>query len=407
MNAPPATVKVAIAGLGVASKQLVPEIPLIPGIELVAAADLRPPAREAFQAQIGGRVYESVEELCADLEVDVVWVCTPNQFHCEHVLAAARHGKHVVVEKPMALSIQEAERMVEAAEGEGVKLLCGHTASFSPAFRAMRRIIDSGELGKLCAINVWTYTNWMLRPRMPQEVELAQGGGVVYRQGPHQVDTVRLLSGGLIRSVRAMTGQWMPERNLAPGYYAAYLECEDGVPITIVHNGYGYFLSFELIPWVDSGRRNPMEERRSVRQGLRDQSFDEVSAKDARRFGSRSMNGTGDEKAEARPSSGQMRNDTGIVIVSCERGDIRQSPSGLYIYDDDGVREVPIEGDSSSRRSELEEMRDAVALDRPVYHDGRWGMATLEVCLAIMQSARERREIMLSHQSPTRAFMYA
>ena len=58
-------------------------------------------------------------------------------------------------------------------------------------------------------------------------------------------------------------------------------------------------------------------------------------------------------------------------------------------------------GRSASRFSELQELYDAVTQDRPVFHDGRWGMATLEVCLAIMQSARERREILLTHQSPT------
>jgi predicted dehydrogenase len=65
------------------------------------------------------------------------------------------------------------------------------------------------------------------------------------------------------------------------------------------------------------------------------------------------------------------------------------------------MTEVPVEGRGASRSSELQELYDAVVQDRPVYHHGRWGMATLEVCLAIMQSARERREITLTHQSPT------
>ncbi len=148
-----------------------------------------------------------MEELCRDPEVEVVWISTPNQFHCEHTITAANHGKHVVVEKPMALTLDEARRMTEAAETNGVQLLCGYTASLMAANQAMRRLITSGEIGDVQAINVWSYTDWMFRPRIPQELDIRTGGGIVYRQGPHQVDTVRLLGGGRVRSVRAMTGK--------------------------------------------------------------------------------------------------------------------------------------------------------------------------------------------------------
>jgi len=93
-------------------------------------------------------------------------------------------------------------------------------------------------------------------------------------------------------------------------------------------------------------------------------------------------------------------NDLGILIVSCERGDIRQSQFGLYVHGDDGVRDVPLVEGGASRRAELEELYGAVVLDRPIRHTGPWGMATLEVCLALMQSAKERKEIYLKHQVP-------
>jgi phthalate 4,5-cis-dihydrodiol dehydrogenase len=94
----------------------------------------------------------------------------------------------------------------------------------------------------------------------------------------------------------------------------------------------------------------------------------------------------------------------GMAIVSLDRADIRQSAYGIYIHSDAGKQEVDIVAGRamgvSQRRAELEELYDAVIGGQPVWHDGRWGMATLEVCLAIMQSARERREIMLEHQVP-------
>ena len=90
--------------------------------------------------------------------------------------------------------------------------------------------------------------------------------------------------------------------------------------------------------------------------------------------------------------------DLGIVLASCENGDIRQSPEGLWIYDDNGKREVSIEGIRDERMAELDEMHEAIQQNRPVHHDGHWGMGTLEVILAMMDSGKQRKEIMLSHQ---------
>src|ERR1051326_8939333 len=94
--------KVAVAGLGVGSTQIIPAMAQMEGMKLVAAADFRKDALDTFKEKYGGRGYDSVEKLCQDPEVEAVWVSTPNQFHCEHVITAANHGKHAVVEKPMA-----------------------------------------------------------------------------------------------------------------------------------------------------------------------------------------------------------------------------------------------------------------------------------------------------------------
>src|SRR5919112_5948101 len=121
----------------------------------------------------------------------------------------------------MAISLDEGKAMVEAAEKNGTKLLAGHTMSFSTPIRAMRKIIQSGEIGEVRAINMWAYTDWLLRPRTADELDPNQGGGIPYRQGPHQIDTLRLLGGGKLRSVRGTTGKWFPGRPIA-GYYSAY-----------------------------------------------------------------------------------------------------------------------------------------------------------------------------------------
>jgi phthalate 4,5-cis-dihydrodiol dehydrogenase len=394
----PRTLKVGVAGLGVGSAMIIPTIERMPETELVAAADIRPEAIRAFEQRYEGRGYDSVEALCADPEVDVVWVATPNNLHCQHIITAVEHGKHVVCEKPMALSIIECERMVEAAEKQGVKLLCGHTYSLNPSIQAMRAIVKSGQLGRLTQVANWLYSDWLLKPRMPEELDVNQGGGVVYRHGPHIIDTIRTLGGGMVRSVRAMVGAWMPERP-APGNFSAYLEFEDGTPATISYSGYGYFNTSDLV-WGIGDRMYTEEEAVGVRKALRSKELDVAAQKEDLRERTRSgQDQTQGQAAGRRTATGNW---FGITLVSCERGSIRQSPDGLLVYDDQGHHEVPVQGEGASGNAELRELHAAITQGAPISHDGRWGMATLEVILAILQSARERREIMLSHQCPTR-----
>src|ERR1041384_1622676 len=99
---PEMKLKVAVAGLGAGAVQVVRAMERSPRVQLVAAAEPRPDARTAFSDRYGGRTYETVDQLVRDSDVEVIWVSTPNQFHCEHTILAANHGKHVVVEKPMA-----------------------------------------------------------------------------------------------------------------------------------------------------------------------------------------------------------------------------------------------------------------------------------------------------------------
>jgi phthalate 4,5-cis-dihydrodiol dehydrogenase len=389
--------KFGIAGLGVGATQVLPQAEAAPFVEIVAAADTRPQARDEFQNRYEGKAYDSVAGLAADPDVEVAWVATPNPLHCEHTVTLLEHGKHVVVEKPMAVTLEQAERMVEAADRNGRQLMCGHTASLSPGFRAIRQVVASGRLGSLQAINLWSYNHWIFEPRMPDEIDMSKGGGQPYRQGPHQFDTVRLIGGGMVKSVRGSVRQWDHTRP-TPGYYVAFLEFENGVPATVVKNGHGYFFASELLPW---GSRSDADRRADeVRRSLHEhRPTGEIELKEADRFGGAGVQANGQTAPAAGGGnrSGFM-GDAGLIVVSCERGDIRQSNGGLYIYDDDGIHDEPVTG---GRRSELQELHEALTDSRPVPHDGRWGMATLEVILAMMESSRTGQEITLSHQVPS------
>jgi phthalate 4,5-cis-dihydrodiol dehydrogenase len=398
-NAVP-SLRLGIAGLGVASTLFLPGVETFPQARIVAAADRRPGALAAFERRYGARTYDSVEALCADPNVDVVWVATPNQFHCDHAVLAAEHKKHVICTKPMALSIAEAERMCEAAERNGVQLLCGQTWSMSPDMQAIRRIVTSGELGRLIAINTWLSTDWLLKPRMPEELDESLGGGVLYRHAPHLIDTVRLLGGGRVRSVRGSVGRWMPERP-CPGNFSAYLEFEDGTPATIAYNGYGYFDTSELT-WGIGNRLYSDAQRVTVRSALAAGTFDNDAAKEEMRFGAGAGNGPGSGETTSTVGTRAHIGWFGVTVASFERGDVRQSPNGLYVYDSAGRREIPVLGGRGTGMLEMREMFECLTEGTPIVHDGRWGLATLEVGIAIGESGSERREIVLSHQNGIR-----
>ena len=396
--------RIGFAGLGEAATRVMPEIVDLPQIRITAAADTRPRAREKFREEFGGEVYETLEELVQSPNVDAVYIATPHEMHARHTITAAENRKHVIVEKPMALSIDECEAMNAAAEKHGIKLLCGHTHSFDPAIRKMREIIQSRRLGRLCMIQTWNYNDFMVRPYTDKDMNSSHG--VVLNQGPHQIDIVRLLGGGKVRSVRAMTGRWDPTR--AEGAHVCYLEFENGVPATVVYSGYGFFDTAELYEWVGEGGylRHP-ETNAHARKSFNairgpDREKQLEALKEKMRYGERGIKegsvSHGWPGLEENQHERKHQKFFGITLVSCEKGDMRQSPDGIVIYGDEGKEEVPIEKTLVGRQAEVMELYDAVVKGRPVYHDGRWGEATLEVSLGILQSAAERKEIMMSHQ---------
>ncbi|HLQ31234.1 MAG TPA: Gfo/Idh/MocA family oxidoreductase [Chloroflexota bacterium] len=394
--------RLGFAGLGEAATLVLPEIKQLPYIRVTAAADVRAPALERFESEFKGETFRTVEELCASRNVDAIYVATPHELHPEHTMLALESGKHVIVEKPMALCVADAEKMNQTAERCGVKLLCGHTKSFDPPIRKMRSLIREGRIGRLRMINTWNYNDFMVRPYPDREMEVSRG--VVLNQGPHQVDIVRLLGGGMVRSVRAMTGTWDETR--PEGAYSCYLEFEDGAPATIIFSSYGYFDTAELTWWLgeasypgrnqDSRRafnriRGPGLERRleELKEGVR--------YGERRPEGGPSAHGWG--SSDFSHAKGHQRF-YGLTIVSGDKGEMRQSQDGILLYGDESVEEIPVGEGLFGRQAEVTELYNAVVHGRHMFHDGRWGEATLEVCLGMLQSAAERKEIMMSHQVP-------
>jgi len=380
--------RLGVIGLGMAGAMMVRAAARHDGVVLAAAADPHAGPRDAFARDFNARAYADASALVEDKAVEAVYVATPHQFHADHAIMAAARGKHVILEKPMALTLADCDRIIAAVERAKVQLIVGHTHAFDPAVRAMRGLIASGELGALGMLASWNYTNYLYRPRRPEELDTSKGGGILFNQVPHQIDTIRLLGGGLVRSVRAQVGVLDPARPTEANC-AAFLEFADGVPATLVYSGYDFFDTDELHFWI-SERGSPKQPAHgAARRALRARTGEEA--------GLRTLTAGYGSKDEGEPPH---QPHFGVTVATCARGDLRASADGVFVYGEDGKRELGLPGGGrySGRHNVLDDLRAAIATGRGPVHDGRWGKATLEVALAVQQSARERREVALAHQ---------
>ena len=116
-----------VIGLGMAGAVMVRAAARHPGTVLTAAADPQPGPREAFGRDFNARTYADARALCEDPAVEVVYIATPHQFHAEHAVMAAERGKHVILEKPMALTLADCDKIIAAVERANVYLIVGHT----------------------------------------------------------------------------------------------------------------------------------------------------------------------------------------------------------------------------------------------------------------------------------------
>jgi phthalate 4,5-cis-dihydrodiol dehydrogenase len=390
--------RVGIVGLGTASTQIVPEIDNHPHLRLVGGCDVRGEARDQFASKYHLPAYETVEAIASAPDVDAVYVASPNNLHCEHATIVAEHGKEVIVEKPMALSLEQCDQMIDAARRHGVRLLAGHTHSFDAPIQRMAELIDRGAIGSVYMLHNLYYTDWLYRGRLPDELDATKGGGTVFRQGPHSVDIMRLLAGQPIRSVRAVINSADP-RHPTEGGFVALLSFAGGVAGTIVFSGYSYFDSSELAFGIgENGNPRPPTTHAISRKtiGAFTCVEDEVAYKDSMRFGG--------QRAGQWLRSGRQPDPTqrkhpfyGLTIVSGTKGDLRQSPDGILMYGESGPREIPVPRASLEREAELDILYHAWRADAPLpSHDGQWAKTTLEVLLAIRESSRTGAEVRLA-----------
>jgi phthalate 4,5-cis-dihydrodiol dehydrogenase len=385
--------RLGIAGLGRAFTLMLPTFLNDTRVQLVAACDPREDARQQFTKDFQAPVFSDIAAFAADPTVDAIYIASPHQFHAEHTRIAAANGKHVLVEKPMALSLSECDAMIKCCADAGVHLIVGHCHSFDTPYLRARELVQGGTLGRVRMVHALNYTDFLYRPRRPEELKTEAGGGVVFSQAAHQVDIIRLLAGGNVTSVRAVTGNWDPQR-ATEGAYCALLWFDNGAFASVTYSGYGHFDSDEWCNW--RGEMGNMKDPSAYGAARRRLATVQSSQEEAELKASGTYGGSTYSAAASLDSN--RRNayqHFGPIVISCEHGDIRPLPDGLQVYGDNVRQHLALDLPQVPRSEVIDEMYAAVVNDISPLHDGLWARATLEVCLALLESAQKGVDVRL------------
>lgn len=384
--------RIGVAGLGRAFSLMLPTFLRDSRVQLVAACDPREDARRQFAADFGARTYTDVTELAADPDLEVVYIASPHQFHAHHTELAAARGKHVLVEKPMALGVADCDRMIAACSAANVYLIVGHCHSFDTPYLRARELIREGRFGAVKMIQAINYTDYLYRPRRPEELQTAEGGGAVFSQAAHQVDIVRMLAGSRAVRLSASVGRWDRSRP-TEGAYSALIWFENGAYASLSYSGYGHFNSDEWMHWIgEMGERVNGDAYGNARRRLATlaSSDDEATLKASGTYGGsayRAPGGAGDEPL-------RFHQHFGPLLVSCEHADVRPLPDSIVVYGDRQCETLPLEQPLVPRAEVIDELYAAVVGGQAPMHDGQWAKGTLDICMAILKSSEARADVL-------------
>ncbi|MBX3097741.1 MAG: Gfo/Idh/MocA family oxidoreductase [Fimbriimonadaceae bacterium] len=171
---------IVLAGCGFMGRMHGSVYQILPNARLVGCVDRRDEKAARYAQDFGCEVFPSVEAALEQTDATVLDVCLPTDLHAEATLIGAKYGKHIICEKPMALSLDEADRMIAACDQAGVNLMIGHCIRYWPQYAKLKDIVDSGRLGRLQVLNLtrygefpsWATDNW-------QADEKRAGGGAL------------------------------------------------------------------------------------------------------------------------------------------------------------------------------------------------------------------------------------
>ena len=204
------TLSWGLIGTGdIARKRIAPALRDLPSCTLAAVCRGRPELAESFAREFSApRWYATAAELIADPQVDAVYIATPVRLHAAQAIAAADAGKHVLCEKPMAISVAECDAMIAACRSNGVALGVAYYRHFYPAVARIRNILASGDVGDPVLAQVNAFEHFDPPPEHPRHwlvVRAQAGGGPMFDFGCHRIEVLLDLLGP-VRGVTSMVG---------------------------------------------------------------------------------------------------------------------------------------------------------------------------------------------------------
>jgi len=198
MAGSPEVLGFGIVGCGVIAPTHADVLASIPNARLVAATDVVPEKASAFARKYGASAEPDLGTLLARDDVDVITVCVPSGLHAEVAVRAAQAGKHLVVEKPIDITVEAADRIIAAARGAGVTLTVISQHRFDPGVLRARELVDQGRLGRLVlgeATVKWYRSQAYYDSAEWRGTWALDGGGALMNQAVHYVDLLRWMMG--------------------------------------------------------------------------------------------------------------------------------------------------------------------------------------------------------------------
>ncbi len=342
---------VGIVGCGVISPFHAKAAAAVPNAELRAVMDILPAAAEKRAAEFGVEAYTDLDAMLARPDIDIICVCVPSGLHAEIGVQAAKARKHVLVEKPIDISLEAADRLIEACHEYNVKLGVISQQRFGAGIRQVREALDAGRFGKLIlgdAIIKWYRTQTYYDSGDWRGTWALDGGGALMNQGVHYIDQLQWMMGP-VKSIYARTAT-----------SAHQIEVED-IALAI--------LTFE------NGAIGTIEGSTAVYPGLPERL--EITGTEGTAVveaGKVTVWEFKDEKGEADPYGNKVK--------------VQESKAGTGAAD-------PAAIPSAGHQAQLADLIAAIAGDTAPAIAGEDARRPLEIILAIYESARSGREITL------------
>lgn len=180
----------AIVGCGFIAKKHAAAIDKIDAAKLVAVCDKVPATMEFYKEEYDAVPYTELEQMLEKKDIDIVCICTPSGFHVSIAVQIAEAKKHIIVEKPIAMSIEDTDKIIDVCNINNVKLAVVHPNRFRPVVQELRKIMDQGLLGKIshasCIVN-WN-RNQEYYDQAPWRGTKQHDGGVLMNQAIHNLD---------------------------------------------------------------------------------------------------------------------------------------------------------------------------------------------------------------------------